>query len=79
MDEIQQAREYGDAKRAEGEAAGFTKGKAEAILAVLETRGVPVDSATRARITGCSDAATLARWLARAVTAASAAEVIASR
>ena len=77
MDEIQQAREYGAAQRAEGEATGIIKGKAEAILSVLETRGIPVDSATRARIMACSDAATLGRWLARAVTAASVEEIIA--
>jgi flagellar biosynthesis/type III secretory pathway protein FliH len=74
---LQQAREYGEAQRAEGMAEGMAKGeakgKAEAILAVLETRRIPVDGATRARITACSDAATLAR----AVTAASVEEVIA--
>jgi hypothetical protein len=74
MDEIQQAREYGAAQRAEGKA----EGKAEAVLAVLETRGVAVNSETRARILACTDAETLARWLARAVTAASAEEVVAS-
>jgi hypothetical protein len=58
MDEIQQAREYGAAQRAEGEAAGFVKGeaagfvtgkvagfaegKAAAILAILSARSMPV-------------------------------------
>jgi hypothetical protein len=73
MDEIQQAREYGEAKHAAGKA----EAKVEAILTVLETRGIPIDDAARARITACADAATLGRWLARAVTAASVEEVIA--
>ncbi|AUX47930.1 uncharacterized protein SOCE26_094560 [Sorangium cellulosum] len=93
MDEIQQVRELVAAKRAEGEAAGFArgesagfargesaglaKGRAEAVLAILEARGIAVDDAVRARIVGCTDAATLARWLARAVTATSAEEVLA--
>lgn len=88
MDEIQQAREYGDAKRAEGEAAGFAKGeaagftkgeaagKAAAVLAVLAARGISVDSETRARIAECTDVATLDSWLARAATAASPEEVV---
>ncbi|WP_437674483.1 Rpn family recombination-promoting nuclease/putative transposase [Sorangium sp. So ce131] len=55
---------------------GHTAGKAEAILAVLATRGIPADQATRARILGCSDAAVLDRWLARAVTAKAAKDVV---
>jgi hypothetical protein len=81
MDEIQQAREYGAAQRAEGfaegETSGFIKGKINAILAVFSARGLTVSAETRARIAGCSDAATLDRWLARAITAASAEEAIA--
>ncbi|WP_437754601.1 Rpn family recombination-promoting nuclease/putative transposase [Sorangium sp. So ce1389] len=77
MDEIQQAREYGAAQRAAGRAEGKAEGKAEAVLAVLAARGLTVDSDTRARIAECTDAAALARWLVRAVTAASAEEVIA--
>jgi hypothetical protein len=57
MDEIQQAREYSAAQRAEGQAA--------------------VEGETLARIAGCTDAATLDRWITCAVTAASAQKVIA--
>jgi hypothetical protein len=73
MDEIQQAREYGATQRAEGK----TEAKAEAILMVLAARGIAVDSETRARITACSDAALLDRWVARAATASSGHDVIA--
>jgi hypothetical protein len=72
MDEIQQAREYGAAQRAEGKA----EGKAEAIVAILTARGIPLDDARRARITGCSDAATLDRWLVRAISASSVEDVV---
>jgi hypothetical protein len=81
MDEIQQAREYGEAKRAEGKAEGLAEGataaKAAAILALLAARGVPVSREARAHIEACKDAATLDQWIARAATAASAEEVIA--
>jgi hypothetical protein len=80
LDEIQQAREYGAAQRAEGKAEGEVegeaKGKAAAVLMVLEARGVAVDSETRARIVACTDAALLDRWIARAATAASGQDVI---
>jgi predicted transposase/invertase (TIGR01784 family) len=58
----------------EGEATGTAK----AILAVLAARGLVVDEAIRARILGCTDAATLGRWLPRAVTATSAEEAAAA-
>jgi hypothetical protein len=77
MDEIQQAREYGSAQRAEGKAEGEARGEAKAVLAVLEARGIAVGSETRARIAAWVDIATLDRWIARAVVAVSAAEVIA--
>jgi predicted deacylase len=73
MDEIQQAREYGEGERAEGKA----EGKAQAILAFLEARGVVVGSETRERIAACTDEAILNRWIARAAVATTAAEVIA--
>ena len=84
MDEIQQAREYGDAKEAEGEArgfakgetAGFAKGKIDAILAVLAARGLAVSRETRARIEACEDLPTLDRWIARAATVTSAEDVL---
>jgi hypothetical protein len=77
MDEIQQAREYGATQRAEGKTEGKTEAKAEAILMVLAARGIAVDSETRARITACTDAALLDRWVTRAATASSGHDVIA--
>lgn len=74
MHEIEQARAYGEMK----EAAGFARGKSSAILAVLAAHGIAVSDQTRIHIEACRDAATLDRWIARAVTAASAEEVIAA-
>lgn len=74
MDEIQQAREYGDARHAEGKA----EGKAGAILAVLAARGIAVDGETRLQIEACQNLALLDQWIARAATATSAREVIAA-
>jgi hypothetical protein len=92
IDEIHQVRELAEAKRAEGKAeglaeglaeghksglaTGMTAGKAEAIVAVVATRGIAVNEATRARILGCSDAAILDQWLIRAVVARSAEDVV---
>jgi predicted transposase/invertase (TIGR01784 family) len=73
LDEIQQAREYGDAREAEGRAEGEARGKAAAVLAVLAARGIEVDEETRARIAACTDGATLDRWIVRAATTSSAA------
>ena len=78
MDKIQQLRDYGAAQRAEGFAKGETAGQARTILTILGARGIAVGSETRARIEACTDAATLDHWAVRAVTAASAEEVIAS-
>jgi Uma2 family endonuclease len=65
--------------RAEGKAAGRAEGKAEAVLSILEARGVTVSDSVRARILGCSDLPTLETWLRRAVDARSADEVVADR
>lgn len=79
-DEIRQVLEIASAREARGEARGraegLAEGKASAILAFLAARGLPVDDATRARIEGCDDPATLDRWIARAATAATAQEVV---
>jgi hypothetical protein len=76
MDEIQQAREYGEAKEAEGVAKGAAKAKGDAILAVFAARGLAVSEDICDRIRATRDVATLDRWIARAVTAASAEEVV---
>jgi hypothetical protein len=57
-------------------AQGRTEGQAHAVLGVLATRHIEVPDAVRNRILACSDRALLDRWLARAVTAATAAEVV---
>ena len=70
---------YRDGKvegRAEGLAAGETKGKAEALLAVLGTRSLAVSPEQRGTILECSDAARLDRWIARAVTIESVAALV---
>ncbi|MGA4802100.1 hypothetical protein [Streptomyces lavendulocolor] len=55
---------------------GRAEGRADALLIVLEQRGVAVPDEARDRITRCGDPEQLRRWLARAVTAASVEDVI---
>jgi Uma2 family endonuclease len=50
---------------------GEARGRAQAILGVLAARGLAVPEGVRARVTGSTEVATLDRWLALAVTAAS--------
>ncbi|MFF4172029.1 hypothetical protein [Streptomyces sp. NPDC001744] len=71
------AEEIRDEGRAEGKAEGRAQAAADAILLVLEQRGLDVSDEVRARVTGCDDPETLRGWLARAVTAATAEEVFA--
>ncbi|WP_043602849.1 MULTISPECIES: hypothetical protein [Protofrankia] len=61
---------------AQGKAEGKAQGKGEDILTVLDTRGVPVPDAVREKILASTDLAQLDVWLRRAVTAATAADVI---
>ncbi|HWO22878.1 MAG TPA: Rpn family recombination-promoting nuclease/putative transposase [Kofleriaceae bacterium] len=90
-DEIQQAKELAEVKRAEGKAEGLIEGeaiglvkgkaegkaesKAEALLTFLSARGIPIPPEVRSRIEACKDLPTLDRWIARAATAASAEDV----
>jgi hypothetical protein len=62
---------------AAAEARGTAKGTAEAILKVLEVRGIAVSRAQREEILHCSDLARLSRWVVRASLATSAEEVTA--
>ncbi len=62
-----------DAARAKGN----EEGRAEAIVKVLEARGIPVSGAERQEILTCQDLARLDRWLARAALASSTEEVTA--
>ncbi len=59
------------ALRRDIEAIGEVRGKAEALVTVLEARGFDLDASTRDRISGCDDIETLNGWIARAVTAPS--------
>jgi predicted transposase/invertase (TIGR01784 family) len=60
----------------EGKEEGLREGKAAALLTVLAARGLAIDGPTRGRIEGCDEPARLDRWLARALTAASAREAV---
>jgi hypothetical protein len=65
------ARRYLSQGKAEGRAAGKSEGRAEAVLAVLEARGIEVPAAARARIVECSDPDQLGSWIRLAATAES--------
>ena len=52
------------------------RGEARTLLRMLEKRGIAVDDAARARITGCTDIPQLDRWVDRAMTATSLHEVL---
>jgi predicted transposase/invertase (TIGR01784 family) len=69
IDEIQQAREFGDARHAEGKTEGKAEGKAEAVLAVLTARGLDIHSELQSQIRSCVDLAILNRLLVLAATA----------
>jgi hypothetical protein len=60
----------------EGEARGEAKGLAKAVLQLLDARGLRVDDASRQRIQGCMDVATLEHWLKRALSATRVSEVL---
>lgn len=60
------------------EKVGEAQGRAQSLLEVLEARGLAVDAHERRTILECQDLESLARWLRRALTASSAAEVLAA-
>jgi hypothetical protein len=47
---------------------GKAEGKTQAVLAVLEARGLRVSDEQRATIVGCADLDELERWVRKAVT-----------
>ena len=53
------------------------KGRADSVLTVLRTRGLPVHAQHEERIRACGDSKQLDRWLQRAVTASSPDEIFA--
>lgn len=77
-EEFQQAEAKG---RVEGEAKGRVEGEArglaDAVLTLLDARGVAVSQAVRDRIFGCTDQGQLRTWLLRAATAATIEDVTA--
>ncbi|WP_433246899.1 hypothetical protein [Actinomadura nitritigenes] len=48
-------------------AEGRAEGEADAVLSVLETRGITVPNDIRDKVTGCTDIDQLKRWVRRAV------------
>ena len=56
--------------RVEGEAKGRVEGEAQAVLAVLEARGIPVTEQQRQQILECQDLERLNSWVRKAVTLA---------
>jgi predicted transposase/invertase (TIGR01784 family) len=69
-------REGRDEGRTEGRTEGETAASARAVLAVLRVRGIAVADAAHERILAEKDLVRLERWLEKAATAASIAEVI---
>lgn len=73
MDEIQQARDYGETKHAEG----VVEGKSSALFTILGARGLTVDETARERIARCKDPSLLDTWISRAMSALSLDEIFA--
>jgi hypothetical protein len=69
------AKKYVGLGIAEGKVEGKAEGKAEALLTILSIREVPITDEERQRIIACREIAHLDRWVARAVTATSIADV----
>jgi predicted transposase YdaD len=69
--------------RAEGELKGRAEGELRglrvAVATTLSARAIPLSDAGRDRVASCDDVATLTRWLSRAATATSEADVFATR
>jgi len=62
--------------KATAKSEGEAKGKAEAVLKVLQKRGIPVSEVQRQQIVGCHDLNRLDQWLDRAIAASSINEVM---
>ena len=84
MDEIQQARDYGETKRAEGHEAGLAEGhksgladgKRDTLLRLLKRAGIEPTDADLARIRACNDVAILDRWTENIIGAKHIADVL---
>lgn len=64
-----------DALIAKGKLQGLSEGLAKAVLDVLAVRSLSIPTSLRRRVSSCRDEQRLRRWLERAITATSAAEV----
>ena len=73
MTEGERLMQMGEAK---GRVEGRVEGRREALLTLLEARGLAVTPALRARVGACVDLARLERWIVRAATAQSAADAL---
>jgi Uma2 family endonuclease len=62
---------------AEGKAEGRAEGKAEAVIVLLTARGIALDAATRERLLGERDVQQLDRWIVRAASCATLADLLA--
>ena len=72
---FERGRAEGEAK---GKAEGEAKGKAEALLKIVAQRGLTFTAEQRRGIIACTDVATLERWLDRALSVSSVAELTAA-
>lgn len=70
------AKKYVAEGRAEGRVEGRAEGAAQALLTVLQARGIAVPDAARERILAQTDPERLKRWLEKAAVATSVAEVL---
>lgn len=59
----------------QGLSEGLAKGLAKAVLDVLAVRSLSIPTSLRRRVSSCRDEQRLRRWLERAITATSVAEV----
>jgi predicted nucleotidyltransferase/HEPN domain-containing protein len=59
----------------EGFDRGITEGQIRALFSILAARNIPVDAEARAKIEACREPEVVGRWIARATTAGSAAEL----
>jgi hypothetical protein len=71
-DPHQRTSDFAQRLRAEGEALGVARGKAEgeakAILVLLKARGIPITAHARDRVRACTDSRQLELWIERAAT-----------
>jgi hypothetical protein len=75
--ELEEDLDPADQWRAEGRAEGELMGLRVAIATALAARGLPLSDGGCARLASCAEPTILARWLTRAVTAVSEADIFA--